>query len=357
MRRRTVTAFAVVLAVVGIAAPAFAHQEPRLPTELWEQYPLEPAVGEEGQQPRTTAGAPTETEPVPATETASTTEPGANRQVARAPVADDEDGSIALLLAAGLGGLGLLLAGEALFVARRRKGSSDVEGGPSPTPPPQPSLRRRLSSESGPPAPFADRAPPRTAKVSTGKNPPPGKDLPRLDPPPEKRRVRSGLPPGRAIPANPEGAKSPPRAAAAPASKNRPRPATEQEPERPHELVLEPPPTPPRAARPLRAVGNEHGRAEECVIEWWRGYFTSDFYAVSMAPDGRTHAAARSRSFPWQRSEPPPPTGVAAEAHADLVADLAAEGWEEASGGTPWYRTRLRRALRPTLRDLADDPR
>jgi hypothetical protein len=358
MTRLSITAFASILALLGLAAPAHAQQQLRLPTELWEEYPLDPTVGEERQEQTATGEAPTATEPIPATEGTSTTTPAANRQAARPVAEKEEDGSIVLPLAAGLGGLALFVASGVVFVAQRRRRSVDVEAGPAPWPSAhaQRSLRQRLRSESGLLVPFAEGAPPRATKVSAGKNPPPRKDLPGMAPLPEKKRqVRSGLPPGKTVPSNRELSKPPSKGVADPASKNRRRPTTTQEPEPPRELVSEPSPAPPPAARPLRAAAKARGRAEECVVEWWRGYAKSDFYAVSAGPDGRPYVAARSRPFSWYRGEPPPPTGVAAKAHADLLAGLAADGWEETGGGRAWYRTRLRRALKPTLRDLTND--
>jgi hypothetical protein len=359
MTRRIITVLAVILAVLGVAPLAFAQQGPRLPTELWEEYPLDPTVGEEESQPATTGEGPTETGPVPATGPTSTREPAANRQVARAPVEEEEDGSIVVPLAVGLGGIGLFLVVGALFVSRRRRQSPDVEAGPRPSPgvSPEPSLHGRLASERGSVALFAERPPPRTVKVPGGKNPPPGKDVPRLDSLPEKKRqARSGLPPGKAIPANREVPKPAPKGGARALSKPSDPPATAEKPELLHDLVSEAPSTPPPAARPLRAGSNVRGHLEECVIEWWRGYVRSEFYAVSVAPDGRTDVVARSRPFTWHWSDVPPRTGVTADAHADLVAALAAEGWEQAGGGTPWYRTRFRRVLGPTLRELAEEP-
>jgi hypothetical protein len=365
MTWRTITALAGVFAVLGVAAPASAQPEPRVPTELWKEYPLNPTIGEERQEP-TTGEAPTATDVLTATVT-STPEPAANRQAARAPV-EEEDGSIVLPLVVGLVGVGLFVIGGLMLLARRRTGSLDLQGAPRPLPsaPPQQSLRKRLSSESGLLVPFAEQAPPKATKASTRKKPPPRKDLPGLAPPPEKkRRVRSGLPPGKAIPPNPERPKPQSRRVGSRASKPepKPRPAPKQEaepasesvPEPRPEPVAEPPSVPPPPPQPLRAATSERGRAEECVVEWWRGYVKSDFYAVSTGPDGRTYVAARSRSFSWHKDEPPPQTGGAAEAHADLLASLAAAGWEATGGGAPWYRAQLRRPLRPTLRDLAQD--
>jgi hypothetical protein len=85
----------------------------------------------------------------------------------------------------------------------------------------------------------------------------------------------------------------------------------------------------------------------------WHGYTTSDFYALAMRPDGEIYVAARSPSFRWMRSEPPPEAGGAAKAHAALLERLAAEGWEPTTRGPVWYMTRFHRRPTPTLRELA----
>jgi hypothetical protein len=96
---------------------------------------------------------------------------------------------------------------------------------------------------------------------------------------------------------------------------------------------------------------------EECEIEWWRGYVMSDFFAFALRPGGTTTVLARSQSFRWRPTNPPPHEGPAAEAHAALVERLGAEGWESMGTGDAWYRTRLRRRLKPTQRDFADSVR
>ncbi|MGH2995899.1 MAG: hypothetical protein ACRDM9_06255 [Gaiellaceae bacterium] len=94
-------------------------------------------------------------------------------------------------------------------------------------------------------------------------------------------------------------------------------------------------------------------RWERCQVEWWRGYVTSDFYALAVGPDGEPYVAGRSERFRWWGSEPPPQRGGAAEAHARLLEQLAEEGWEATQTRGAWYGTRLRRRSKPTLRELS----
>jgi hypothetical protein len=79
----------------------------------------------------------------------------------------------------------------------------------------------------------------------------------------------------------------------------------------------------------------------------------SEFYAVARPPNGGTYVAARSPTFRWWRSEPPPEEGSGAEEHAQLLAELVEAGWEPVGQGIAWYETRLRRRVRPPLRELA----
>lgn len=94
-------------------------------------------------------------------------------------------------------------------------------------------------------------------------------------------------------------------------------------------------------------------RWERCQVEWWRGYVTSDFYALAVGQDGEPYVAGRSPRFRWWGNEPPPQRGRAGEAHARLLEWLAEEGWEATETRGSWYGTRLRRRSKPTLRELS----
>jgi hypothetical protein len=216
--------------------------------------------------------------------------------------------------------------------------------------PPRLRMPQRLRSEAESLVPLAE--PPAREKHTesaapnkvSGGEAPPQKPLPGVAPPPAKeRQVRSGLPLGKTVPRPSE-----------PPPKEQPAPPT-------------PEPAPPAAAiRPFyaarrveprgpgRRTAGVRGRVEECEIEWWRGYVMSDFYAFALRPGGPATILARSQRFRWRQTDPPPHEGPAAEAHTALVERLGAEGWEPVGTGAAWYRTRLRRRLKPTLRDFAD---
>jgi uncharacterized membrane protein len=78
-----------------------------------------------------------------------------------------------------------------------------------------------------------------------------------------------------------------------------------------------------------------------CRIERWRGYFTSRFYAV--ADDGAP--LLESAPFRLGAASVSPDHATAKQAHADLLAALAAAGWQPDEAGPDWYATRLIRAL------------
>lgn len=173
--------------------------------------------------------------------------------------------------------------------------------------------------------------------------PPEKEELPGVSPPPHKRkRVTSGLPPGKTV-----------NVAAEPATGHAPSGRAEPMPE-PAPPPHRKPAGPVEEAPPLHVPAPLGGDWEECEIDWWRGYVKSDFYALAVGPGGESYVAARSPTFRWLRREPPPEESRGAEPHARLVAHLVAEGWEPVGSRFAWYKTRLRRRRRPTLRELAE---
>ena len=363
----------VVLAMTAPGAGAQPAHEPRLPKELWKTYPLDPTRGETGEQSTGGGGVTTTGPRTPAT----TTTPRAPREMPHA----DGGASVAVLLAAALGGLAWLLAvGFVVVIARRRgrvlprrlrlRRAAVLQGalgtartvptrvGPrrrranaaATEQPPRLRVPQRLSSEAGSLVPLAEpparekRSESVTLKKVSGGEAPPQKPLPGLAPPPAKeKRVRSGLPLGKTVP---HPAEPPPKEQPAPSTPEPALPATALRPSYAAGRVE------PR--RPTRRRAGARGRVEECEIEWWRGYVMSDFYAFALRPGGPTTILARSPSFRWAPTDPPPAEGPAAKAHAALVERLGAEGWESVGTGDAWYRTQLRRRLKPTLRDFAN---
>jgi len=99
----------------------------------------------------------------------------------------------------------------------------------------------------------------------------------------------------------------------------------------------------PVALRPRRPqIHAVAPTAERCRIEWWRGYLKSEFYAQEVWPDASI--VATSASFRWSKSTPPPETlPHVARAHAELVVQLEAAGWEVGGRGEHWYALELQR--------------
>jgi hypothetical protein len=374
---------AALLAVAPAGAQA-AQDEQAPPTELWEEFPLDPARGHESEEV-VDAPLPIRTETFTRAEI---------RNVREGPVAqstpEQADGSQwILLLVLALFAVGVLGLAARVFQAwNARRGERRLPptllqelrsetGSMVPhaararraTPKTQPPRHRtrtrpRPSPESAPPAaksapalPAADSAPapsdtkhepvapaaePKPAQPTRSKKPvarsdapPPKKGVPGRSPPPGKKwQVASGLPPGKSVQHRSGGA--PPT-----------RPPAWPKPSQPARLSDTPAPPRLRRARTM-----EH-RWEECAIRLWHGYVTSDFYAFAVRPDGEAYVLGRSRPFRRRSNQPPAPEGKAAAVHAELVAHLRAEGWEPAGRGEAWYEARLRRRLGPTLRELA----
>jgi hypothetical protein len=386
LTRRLVPVVAALVALALGAPPVTAQaQRDRLPTELWEQYPLDPAPGEEE---------PAEEGPPPATTVEEPTAPRGGAD-ATSPQLEEPGTPWLLLVAITLAFSGVL--GLAVGIVLARRGGVTVRptlvahaavaraaGGRSVRSlvslpvgaaaaatrwRPSRDVVERLHSEAGSLAPLAERrsrARPepsprkkqpreasRKAKPFRPAGAPPEKEaLPGISPPPHKRkRVTSGLPPGKAANVATE-------QSAVPAAPDRAEPQLEPEPA--------PQPVPPSHRQPaahraeerspLRVAAPAAGGWEECEIDLCRGYVKSDFYALAARPGGERYVAARSPAFRWWRSEPPLEEGPGAEAHARLVARLVADGWEPVGSGLVWYKTRLRRRRRPTLRELAKTP-
>jgi hypothetical protein len=340
----------VVMALIAPAAGAQEPAEPQLPTELWKTYPLDPARKEARGEPTL----PGVTTTIATRQAAKTTEPAIPDT---APA--DPDGSIRIALAAARG-LAAALGAYAVFYAIRSTFSFTRRRVRPALPlrrrettlgsarPPRRRAPQNLRSQTGSIVPLTRPAGRKKGAKSHARNRfgpkhegPPKKSLPGLAPPPAKeRQVRSGLPPGKTVPSSAE----PPAKPVGPSTAAGPKPS-------PTDFV--------RTARGERAEGKPPiprpatPGTEECEIEWWRGYFNSDFYAFALRPDGKPFVLARSPSFRWRSTSPPPREGPAAKAHAALVDRLRAVGWESVRTDGAWYRTRLRRRLKPTLRDLA----
>jgi hypothetical protein len=383
-RRATLALVVAALLAAASAGAQLARDEQAPPTQLWKEFPLDPARGHESEE---VVDAPVPTRP----ETFTSAE---IRNVREGSVAqstpEQADGSQwILVLVIALFAVGVLGVAARVFQAwNARRGERRLPAGllqelSSETgsmvpharrarrarPKAQPARHRtrtrprpspesaRPAAKSAPALPAAESAPapsdvkhepvalaaePKPAQPTSSKKPvarsdapPPKKGVPgRSLPPSKKRQVASGLPPGKSVQ---------PRSGGAPPT----RPPAWPKPSQPARPSDTPAPSQLRQARTM-----EH-RWEECAIRLWHGYVFSDFYALAVRPDGEAYVLGRSRPFRRRSSQPPAPERKAAAVHAELVAHLRAEGWEPAGTGDAWYEARLRRRLGPTLRELA----
>ena len=114
------------------------------------------------------------------------------------------------------------------------------------------------------------------------------------------------------------------------------------------------PTSPAELSSPVRLAVPSPWTWEECEIDRHRRYVRSAFLATALRPSGERYVADRSPSFRSWRSRLPSDKGPGAQAHAQLLEWLVADGWEPVGTGPQWFRTRLRRRMRPTLRELAE---
>jgi hypothetical protein len=100
---------------------------------------------------------------------------------------------------------------------------------------------------------------------------------------------------------------------------------------------------PKAARRPEQPLSLNRALASRCRIIWWRGYFKSQFLAITRSPSGQDDVLAESPHFRWNKAEPPPGNPTALEAHRSLVEALEQDGWSVASTGEHWFMVELER--------------
>jgi len=99
---------------------------------------------------------------------------------------------------------------------------------------------------------------------------------------------------------------------------------------------------PPNTRRsPRRAKVADVPAQPACEVRWWRGYISSQFWAVVTHADGTETTLRVSPSFRWRRNEPPPETPEAVGAFRSLVASLELEGWRPDGQGRDWFSVRM----------------
>jgi hypothetical protein len=92
-------------------------------------------------------------------------------------------------------------------------------------------------------------------------------------------------------------------------------------------------------APPISLVEGAEAPGEVCLVEYWHGYFKSDFVALEVQTDAEI---ARSPLFRWRDSHPPRREGKALIAFQRLVERLDALGWEPVDPSpSPWYAQRF----------------
>lgn len=147
-------------------------------------------------------------------------------------------------------------------------------------------------------------------------------------------RIVKKPPPKKAAPANPPTGKEP----AAPPKR------TPAPPGKPlHTVRRKPPKHPPGRPRKRPAVEPVEPREEPketCVIVWRREGVLSDFCALASHPERGEYVVAASPGFAWPGGEIPP---EAWQAHGRLVTTLAEGGWRLVGTEGPWYRRRFER--------------
>lgn len=434
MNNRRRLALALLLPTfLALAATASAQEEePQSPTELWEEYPLTPTTGRQGQStpPRAPEQMPTVT--APSSPAPTRPRPAEAQEAVPEDVATDIRSllpiiafglviwtaiAVAFRLEAGRAGALQQRPGRVPMKLRLEKGMLAilVERGDRDRRhvPAVPLLAdgargQKQAPADASPAPQKTRAP--KGSVPSGA-PPADKHLPGPGPPVDKKVAAAGPPAGKSVipearppgkdvsgevhalderrstpvPAGKLAVSGPPAGKSVVPERRRPEKEPVGEPhsraERPSAPVVklvpasqptpvsaprgkrggrapqaEPTPAAARRSRPASGAADPGARFETCVIEHWRGYVKSDFFAVAVSPRGSKYVVGRSRMFHGRGDETPPETGRAAEVHADLVERLVEGGWEPFGESVPWYRMSFRRRHRPLLRELVDDP-
>lgn len=310
--------------VVAVGAPAQVEQTP---TELWEEYPLDPvqapAVEESG-------------EPEPAVGSRGTDTPARGGEAAT-PAREDLPvlpiaAATAVLLVLLLAATGVLLQGgmavNAPGVRRSRRWMGRF---------PQAVSRVALAGASlaAFPGQLAEkRHPMLTTRRFAGAAIRFAQSGRRAYGGAKMGRIAKKPPPKKAAPAKPPTSKEP----AAPPKRTPPPPAKALQTVR-----RKPPKHPPGRPRKRPAVEPPEPREEPketCVIVWRREGVLSDFCALASHPERGEYVVAASPGFAWPGGEIPP---EAWQAHGRLVTTLAEGGWRLVGTEGPWYRRRFER--------------
>jgi hypothetical protein len=367
----------VAVALAGSSALACTQsavaQQPQTPTELWEEYPLNPEpdrsqAGNDGPQPRRQTG-----DGAPVVGDDNDTTASGEDAFPLVPVIL----TLSLLLLGLAAGMGVLPRGRrvpelvrerfsavrdaspryhlaAADVPRRPRPESLTETpGPRAEPAPSGADRSKRSDVGGAPAqPPKPKAPPAHKRRSTHK--PPEAVSPHTAKSAQPAKPAGAVKPQRAL--KPGGAAKPSEAAKAsgavkvpkPARSAKPKPPTRMKPgAKPQTRRRRRSPHPRTEPRPVDEqappVAHAPTRRElTCSIFGWRDGRVADFYAVAFGLQGRDWIVERSPRFLWSGGEPP---AEAYEAHAILVEALLRAGWRRVGNDGAWYRQRFERPI------------
>jgi hypothetical protein len=199
-----------------------------------------------------------------------------------------------------------------------------------------------------PAKPPKPKVPPAAPKKPSAQKPPPAKParpakpVRRAKPVPAAKRVPAAKP----TPAKPAQAAKPVPAAKPAEAAKRPKPAwpANSKPPTPEKPRAEREPAPRAERQPSseqpRPVVADAGRERTltCSIYGWRDGPVADFYALATGLQGRAWVVERSPRFEWLAGDFPL---EAREAHAALVEALVTAGWRLVGTEGAWYRQRF----------------
>ena len=172
------------------------------------------------------------------------------------------------------------------------------------------------------------------AKQRVAEKPPPAKPTQAAKPPQAAKPAKPSRPAKRASP-DAQGASAAPKRPVSPPPPKRKRPARKAAPPQAEQAPAREPPQPVEEVAVAEPVLT-------CSIVWRRAGATSEFTAVSSGLQGHEFVVESSPEFEWLGGAVP---AEAREAHAILVYMLIREGWQPVAGEGPWYRQRFERPV------------
>jgi hypothetical protein len=334
---------AVALAAAGalVCGDAAVAQQPQTPTELWDEYPLNPE--HEPSQPVD--------DPPQLPDSNGDDGPALGKESNTAGTNEDAFPLLQVVIALGVLLLGVVWMGV-LMRHRLTEGVRARFGAP-----------RNLSQRDRP-RPVAGRRPTPDLIKESRRNPQPVPSA-AVRKPSEVAR-ESGKPPKPKAPSaagkkhstrKPTGAAKPVK----PVKPPRPSRPTKPKPPAPKKPVVVHLPTARERSPTSRtgrgavneqptpvAAGVPAERKLTCSIFLWRGVRFAGFFARASAPQGRQWIVERSPRFEWHAGDTP---AEAYDAHAILVDALLRAGWRSVGREGVWYRQRFELSVGRSPRD------